>query len=114
MEYGVVYVVLTDGELVYAAVDEESANDYVDTRGYEARQAVLNEWGNDDPSEKDLREAEWQAGVDGFDYLVEKVDLSGFSRDDTVEIDGSEFNISDIISLLEDDSDDEDDEYDDF
>lgn len=109
MRYGVVYIVIREGEVVYASTDFESAEAYADTQGYAARERVLEEWGNDDPSEKDLREAEWQAGFDGDYFEVESIDISNLTPDDVITLqDGSTIDVSDILSKLDhDDSDDE-------
>lgn len=73
MRNGKIYVVMNEGEVAYASTDKESANAYADTQGFEARARVLEEWGNDDPSE-----------------------------DDTVELpDGTEIEVSEILEKLE-------------
>ena len=73
MRNGKIYVVMNEGEVAYASIDKESANAYADTQGFEARARVLEEWGNDDPSE-----------------------------DDTVELpDGTEIEVSEILEKLE-------------
>ena len=53
MKYSRVYVVMNEGEVVYASTNNETAIEYADSRMYEAREEVLESWGNDDPSEKD-------------------------------------------------------------
>lgn len=93
---------MNEGEVVYASEDKEFAKAYADNQGYNARKKVLDEWGNDDPTEKDIAEADFQAGFDGDYYEVEKVDISNLTEDDMVEIsDGSEINVSDILQKLE-------------
>lgn len=102
MEYSIVYIVMNEGEVVYSSEDNESAEAYADNKGYEARERVLEEWGNDDPSEKDIAEADFQAGYDGDYYEVIEVDISGLTNDDMVELpDGSEINVSDILDKME-------------
>ena len=101
MKYNTVYIVINEGEVEYASEDKEEAEAYADTKGYEARERVLNEWGNDDPSEKDIADADLQAGIDGDFYEVEKVNISGKSEDDTIELsDGTEIDVSDILEKL--------------
>lgn len=101
MKYNTVYIVINEGEVAYASEDKEDAEAYADTKGYEARKRVLNEWGNDDPSDEDIGEADLQAGMDGDFYEVEKVNISGKSEDDTIELsDGIEINVSDILEKL--------------
>ena len=112
MKYGILYVVTNEGEIVYASTDREKAEGYADTKGYEARQRVLDEWGNDDPDEKDLAEADFQAGFDGDYYDVEAVDITGLTEDSTVQLmDGTEVDVSEILKKL--DKDEDDDEYED-
>ena len=104
-----VYIVLRDGKAVFASENREYAYGYMESKGLEAREAVLNEWGIDDPSEKNLLEADWQAGYNGDHYEVEAIDLSNRTRDDKVlASDGTEINVSDILSLLADEDDDDD------
>ncbi len=43
MKYNTVYIVINEGEVVYASEDKEDADAYADTKGYEARQRVLPE-----------------------------------------------------------------------
>lgn len=108
-----VYVVLREGEVVFASEDREDAEGYAESKGFEARAEVLDEWGIDDPSEKDVFEADWQAGFDGDCYEVEAVNLSNLTEDDKVMVsDGTEIDVSDILTLLaagEDDDFDADD-----
>lgn len=102
MRNGKIYVVMNEGEVAYASTDKESANAYADTQGFEARARVLEEWGNDDPSEDDIAEADFQAGFDGDYYEVVKVDISNLAEDDTVELpDGTEIEVSEILEKLE-------------
>lgn len=107
-----VYVVLREGEVVFASEDREDAEGYAESKGFEARAEVLDEWGIDDPSEKDVFEADWQAGFDGDCYEVKAVDLSDLPEDDKITVsDGTEINVSDILSLLA--AGDNDDDFDD-
>lgn len=102
MKYNNVYVVMREGDVVYASTDKEMAEAYADSQMCNAREAVLKEWGNDDPTEKDIAEADFQAGFDGDYYEVIKVDISNKTEDDTLELpDGSEIEVSDILEELE-------------
>lgn len=102
MEYDIVYVVMREGEVEYASTDEESAKAYADNQMYNAREEILDEWENDDPTEKDIAEADFQAGFDGDYYEVKKVDISNLMEDDMVEFsDGDEVEVSDILEKLE-------------
>lgn len=96
-----VYIVLREDKVVFASEDWEDAEGYAVSKGIEARAEVLDEWGIDDPSEKDVFEADWQAGFDGDCYDVEAVDLSNLTKDDKVMVsDGTEIDVSDILTLL--------------
>ena len=102
MKYADVYVVKNEGEGQYASTSKEAAEEYADEKRYNARQAVLDDWGNDDPSEKDIYEADFQAGFDGGIYEVEKVNIMNKKEDDVVEFsDGSEIEVSEILEKLD-------------
>lgn len=101
MKYSKAYLVINEGEVVYASTNKEDAQAYADDQGYEARQDVLKEWENDDPTDEDIAEADFQAGFDGDYYEVEQVDISNKTEDDMVELsDGNEINVSDILEML--------------
>ena len=101
MKYEVVYVVMNEGEVVYASKSKRQAEAYTENQAYKARQRVLQEWGNDDPTEEDMMEADFQAGFDGDYYEVERVDLSNLNSDDMVELsDGTEIEVSEILEQL--------------
>lgn len=101
MKFSIVYIVMNEGEVVYASENKELAEAYADNQGYEARGRVLDEWENDDPSDEDIWEADFQAGYDGGCYEVQRVDISNLTDDDTVEIlDGTEIDVSDILEKL--------------
>ena len=113
MKYQTIYVVFNEGEVQYASVNEEDAEGFATTRGLEGRQHILEEWGNDDPSETEIAEADFQAGFDGYCYEVEAVNLSGLTEEDTVELlDGTVVDVSDILAKMDDDDlyDDEEDD----
>ncbi len=101
MKYDIVYVVICEGEVEYASTDEETAEDYADEQMYIAREEVLDEWDNDDPTEKDIAEADFQAGFDGDYHEVVKVDISNRTENDMVELpNGNEVEVSDILEKL--------------
>ena len=101
MKYNILYIVMNEGEVEYASTDKERAEAYVDYQMYKARERVLDEWGNDDPTEKDIAEADFQAGFDGDYYKVVKVDISNLAEDDMIELpDGSEIEVSEILEKL--------------
>lgn len=101
MKFSIVYIVMNEGEVVYASEDKKLAEAYAENQGYKARERVLDEWGNDDPTDDDIGEADFQAGFDGDYYEVERVDISNLTDDDIVEIsDGTEIDVSDILEKL--------------
>lgn len=101
MKYNNVYVVVNEGEMEYASTERENAEEYASEKNYRARQAVLDDWGNDDPTEENIAEADFQAGFDGDFHQVEKVNLEGKTEDDVVELsDGTELDVSDILEKL--------------
>lgn len=101
MKYNNVYIVIHEGDVVYASTDKESAEGYADEQMYNAREAVLDEWENDDPTEKDIEDADWQVGLNGDFYEVIKVNISNKMDDDTLELpNGDEVDVSDILEKL--------------
>ncbi len=101
MKYDNVYVVMCEGDVVYASTDEEMSEAYADNQMYNARKAILDELGNDGPTEKDIAEADFQAGFDGYYHEVIKVDISNKTEDDTLELsNGDEVDVSDIFEKL--------------
>lgn len=101
MEYDIVYIVMCEGEVVYASVDRESAEGYAYDQTCKAIQEVLDEWGNDDPTEDDIDDAELQSGQDGVCYESHEIDLSSKTEDDIIELpDGSEIEVFEILEKL--------------
>jgi hypothetical protein len=101
MKFDIVYAVMCEDQVEYASTAKEYAEEYADSQRYKARQEVLDEWGNDDPTEENIAEADFQAGFDGNYYEVVKINLSGKTEDDVVELpDGDEVEVSDILEKL--------------
>ena len=101
MKCNILYVVMNEGEVEYASTDKEMAEAYADDQMYKSRERVLDEWGNDDPTENDIAEADFQGGFDGDYYEVVKVDISNLTEDDMIELpDGSEIEVSEILEKL--------------
>lgn len=102
MKYGIVYIVLKEGEVIFADVDEERANTYAFNCNNESVNEILeNEWEIEDSSEKDIQEAAFQAGYDGEYYEVKGVDITNLTDDDTTEtFDGEEIDVSDVLRCL--------------
>ena len=104
MNYDIVYIVVNEGEVEYVSVDEELAEAYADNQMYDARQEVLDEWGNDDPTDKDIAEADFQVGFDGGCYKVVEVNICDKTEDDIIELlDGSEIEVRAILKKLDED-----------
>ena len=101
MKYGIVYVVMNEGEVEYASTNKEYAEAFADNKGYDAAQEVLEEWDNDDPTDEDIAEAGFQAGFDGDYYEVVKVNIANKTEDDMVELpDGTEIEVVEILEKL--------------
>ena len=106
-----VYIVVNEGEVVFVSFEKEEADNYAYNKGLEARDEVLEEMGCDeDLDEKDLFEAEFQAGYDGGVFEVHYVDMSQHKEDDVIFVGGDEIEYNDIVMLLEKD----DDEYENY
>ena len=95
------YIVLSEGEVEYVSEDAELAEAYVYNQDCNARQEILKRWGIDDPTDKDIIEADFQAGIDGDSYEIVEVDISNKTEDDVIELlDGSEINVQIILKKL--------------
>lgn len=100
-KYGTVFIVVNEGEVVYASEDQEAANSFCANRMYAARESVLSDWENDDPDEDDIMEADFQAGFDGGFHEVEEIDLTGLSENEMTHLaDGTEIDVDNILDLL--------------
>ncbi len=102
MKYGIVYIVMHEGEVEYASTDRQAAEEYANAQMENGTVEVLNRWGNDDPTEKDIREAALQSGYEGDCYEVIKVDISNKTEDDdTIKLsNGDEIEVSEILNKL--------------
>ncbi len=103
MKYNIVYVVIHEGMVEYASTDKDFAEEYAFGHNAEARQDILDEWGVDGaPTEKDIAEADFQAGFDGDFFEVVSLDISNLTKDDMVNLpDGYEIEVSCILEKLE-------------
>lgn len=102
MKNGIVYIVMNEGEVVYASNEREVAETYANNKMYEARGEILDEWENDDATDEDIAEAEYQSAFYGECYEVEEVNISNLVEDDVVEtLNGTEIEVSDILEKLE-------------
>ena len=97
-----IYIVLNEGELVYASYDEDEANGYAYSHTQEGVNATLEEWGNDDHTDKDLEEAAFHNGFDGGFYSVIEVDVDDADEYGNITLDdGTEVCVEDILDIIE-------------
>lgn len=71
-----IYLVRCNGDSVFAAWDEKTAQDFVDKRTEEAIQDLLYDWEIDDPTPDDRNQAALTVAFEGDYYEVEEVDSS--------------------------------------
>lgn len=96
-----VYVVINEGEVVFASYDKEQAENFAYNQSQNALQTVLSEeWKIDDPTEKDIDEASFQSGFDNGIWEVFPFDISTGQEDDEVDIGGEIIEYNDIITKL--------------
>ena len=95
-----VYLVLHDGEAIGAYEDMEVAEAVVDSKNTSDVDAVLNDWGNNDPTDNDVAEASFQNGFDG-EYSLDSLDLDEAEYGTVYLSDGSELDIEEVEELLE-------------
>ena len=101
MTHDFVYIVMHDGTVEYASRDECKAQAFADDHFDRARKEVLEDWEIDDPTEKDLDEAAYQAGYDGDVYTVHKIDIANKTNEDTIELsDGDEVDVAEVLEKL--------------
>jgi hypothetical protein len=99
--FNVVYVVINEGEPVYASKGKSEADAYAFEKNRDANNRALGELGVDDPDIDDCAMAGYKAGYDGEYYEVKRVNLQGKCEDDSVELDdGTEVDVYDINELL--------------
>ena len=82
----IVYVVLNEGEIVFASKDEELANSYADKSWHEDIQETADEYNFDLDNPKQLDAAQYQAGFDDGVYDVVKVDTDKFDDNDEMTV----------------------------
>lgn len=97
-----IYVAISEDEPVFASESFEEVDYYAEERNSQEIDAILKEWGIEDPEEKDIEEATIQAGFDGKIFDVVSVDLLSYSEEDEIELsNGIVIDYNDIIELLE-------------
>lgn len=101
MKFNIIYVVINQGEVMYATTSQQDAEGYADEQNYKAREAVLKDFGNDDPSYEDIAEADFTAGFYGDYHEVVTVNIANKTEDDMVILpDGDEIEVSELIKNL--------------
>lgn len=97
-----IYIVTAGGELYFASTDEDEAAGYAESKLDDAINDILDENGNDDPSEQDVAFAALTAGFDGNNYCMYHIDLTGKTLEDSVETEeGDEFTVEDILDMIQ-------------
>lgn len=109
-ELGTVYVVINEGEAVFASEDMDEAEAFASDKNNAGIEAAAAEMDMDD--DEDRSRAAVQAGIDGDYYEVGTASLEGITDEEdmvTVKLESSEVEVEygEIIRLLKDDEDDE-------
>ena len=76
-----IYIVLNEGDVVYASYNKEDAEGYALTKNICGAEETLNDWGNDDPTEDDWDEASFQSGFDGGYHEVVEIESDSQTED---------------------------------
>lgn len=98
-----IYVVMNDGEMVYASIDRDDADAYAYTQNVNGANETLEEWGNDDPTDEDMAEAAFQNGFDGGYHEVVCIDIDKADDNGIITLlDGTEVNVADVLDFLAD------------
>lgn len=98
-----IYVVMNEGEPVYASVNKDEAEAYTYTQNINGTNETLEEWGNDDPTDEDMAEAAFQNGFDGGYREVVCIDIDKADEDGTITLsDGTEIVVADVLDFLAD------------
>lgn len=96
-----IYIVLNEGDIVYASYDREDAEGYALTKNICGAEETLSGWGNDDPTDDDWDEASFQNGFDGGYHEVVEVDSNSQNEDGEFELDdGTTISAMEVYSLL--------------
>ena len=105
-----VYVVINEGEAVFATNNEEVADAYAENAIDNCVYDTVEECGRDidDLTPEELEEMSFMSGFDGGYYEVQSFELDIENRDnnpDTVELDdGTELDVDDIFDVYEESS----------
>ena len=83
----IVYVVINDGEVVYASKDEDNADNYVEEKREEIREELIEELDIDedeDPSKVEYQ-LEYASGAEYGIFKVVEIDLNKYKENETFE-----------------------------
>jgi len=118
----VVYIVINEGEILYASKDEDNADNYAEEKQNEIEEEIAKDMNIDE--DEDFSKVVYEAGAEYGTFKVVEIDLNRYNEDETIRIfienHGEEFiEYSEIIDKLREngedeyDDDDDDDEEDD-
>lgn len=101
MEYEIVYVVMKDQEVVYASTNSDDAENYSFNKNLEAGQEVLDDWENDDPTDKDILGASFKGGFDGGYHDVVEINISNKTEGEVIQLEnGEEIDVTEVLKKL--------------
>jgi hypothetical protein len=80
------YVVVNQGEIVYACDDEEEAEAVANEKFNEAIDEAADEMGIDKDDDSQAWRAQYQAGYDGGTYDVAEVETDDFNDDGELDV----------------------------
>lgn len=105
-KYGYIYVVIKDGEAVFASEDEFEAETFCDDNNewFDKRKEYYreNDIDVDDVTSQDIQDANFQIGydIDESDCKVVEVNLEGVNTTEIVDVEGIPIAASVIHKLL--------------
>ena len=101
MKHNIVYTVTHNGQLAFASESKTDAYNYMIHILYSSVENVVNEWGLENATEKDLYAATFRATLD-HNIKLHQLDLSQYAIGESIILeDNTEFSYDDIIMILE-------------
>lgn len=98
---GSIFFIYNHKEVVFSSERQEEAEEVLLNMCSKGTDKVLAGWGIDDPSEKDMAEAGFQAGYDAC-YELGKVNISSLDEEGQIKLpDGFECEVGDVLEKLE-------------
>ena len=102
-KYGKVYVVINEGEVVFASEDHKTAQYFTDEKNYAGCRSAMRKMGHGENVASEEDKVDIQSAFDNSYYEVVKLDLFGKTGDDEVELpDGNKIPVYEILDVLED------------